>query len=95
MNPYKLEIILMFALFQFVYMSVCLIPTFLMFKYELINAMYLIFVTAVAVLNGGSYYIQIFSQRYNTKFLAKAAAVAAASEETNTNLTDKSTDKSD
>ena len=31
MNPYSLSIILMFAMFQFAYMTVCLIPTFLMF----------------------------------------------------------------
>ena len=71
MDPYKPSIIFMFSLFQLVYMTVCLIPTFLMFRFELLNAIYLIFVTFWAVLNGGSYYIQIFSQRYNTKFIAK------------------------
>ena len=45
-----------------------------MFRYEFINAAYLIFVTFWAILNGGSYYIQIFSQRYNTKFPAQNGA---------------------
>lgn len=71
LDPYKPSIIMMFALFQLFYMIGCLIPTFLLFRYEFVNAIYLIFVTFWAVLNGGSYYIQIFSQRYNTKFLAK------------------------
>ena len=71
MDPYKPSIIFMFSLFQLFYMTVCLIPTFLMFRFEFLNAIYLIFVTFWAVLNGGSYYIQIFSQRYNTKFIAK------------------------
>ena len=46
-----------------------------MFRFEFINAIYLIFVTFWAILNGGSYYIQIFSQRYNTKFPARRPSV--------------------
>ena len=72
LNPYKPSIIFMFTLFQLVFMTVCLIPTRLMYNYELINAFYLIFVISWAVFNGGSFYIQIFSQRYNAKFSAAA-----------------------
>lgn len=77
MDPYKPSIIFMFALFQLLFMTVCLIPTCLMFRFEFINAIYLIFVTFWAILNGGSYYIQIFSQRYNTKFSAQNGASVA------------------
>jgi len=75
LDPYKPSIIFMFALFQLIFMTVCLIPTCLMFRFEFINAIYLIFVTFWAILNGGSYYIQIFSQRYNTKFPARRPSV--------------------
>lgn len=70
LNPYKLSIILMFALFQFAYMTICLIPTILMYNFEIVNGLYLVLITVVAIVNGGSYYIQIFSQRYNAKFLS-------------------------
>merc|ERR1712150_94445 len=73
LDPYKPSIIVMFTLFQFFYMIVCLIGTRLLFNYEFINAISLILITAMAVWNGGSYYIQIFSQRYNAKFLAEKA----------------------
>lgn len=73
LDPYKLSIIVMFTLFQFFYMIVCLIGTRLLFNYEFINSIALILITAMAVWNGGSYYIQIFSQRYNAKFQAEKA----------------------
>ena len=68
MDPYKLNIIMMFASFQLVYVVLSLIPTRLMYNYELVNALYLVTLTFCAIWNGGSYYIQIFSQRYNEKF---------------------------
>jgi len=89
LDPYKLSIILMFQLFQFLYMTVFLISARLKFNYQFINASYLIFVTFMAVWNGGSYYIQIFSQRYNNKFITKKAE-DNATEETSDNSTDKS-----
>ena len=46
-------------------------------------------VTTVAVWNGGSYYILIFSQRYNLKFMPKTVAKADSSTSERT-LTDKS-----
>ena len=79
----------MFQLFQFLYMTVFLISARLKFNYQFINASYLIFVTFMAVWNGGSYYIQIFSQRYNNKFITKKAE-DNATEETLDNSTDKS-----
>ena len=70
-DPYKFQIIVWFAIFQFVFMVICLIPTWFMFNFEFINVAYLVLVILAAVFNGGSYYIQIFSQRYNAKFIAK------------------------
>ena len=68
-DPHKVSLILMFTMFQFIFMTVCLIWTRFMFNYEIISALYLVWITGMAIWNGGSYYIQIFSQRYNSKFL--------------------------
>jgi len=92
LDPYKLSIILMFQLFQFLYMTVFLISARLKFNYQFLNAFYLIFVTFTAVWNGGSYYIQIFSQRYNNKFITKKSD-DNATEDVSGNSTP--TDKSD
>ena len=70
-DPYRVASIMVFSFFQLIYMTVCLIGTRFMFNYEFINALYLIMITVMAVWNGGSYYIQIFSQRYNAKFIPK------------------------
>ena len=79
---------MMFSLFQLIYTIVTLIPTSLIFNYESINAIYLVIIAAAAVWNGGSYYIQIFSQRYNAKFQEKKS-------NNNAGTTNSSTDKSD
>ena len=90
LDPYKFPIIMMFASFQFVYMVICLIPTWFMFNFEFINVTYLALVILAAIFNGGSYYIQIFSQRYNAKFIAKTNDAIK-----NNNESAVSTDKSD
>ena len=88
-NPYDIKTIMMFSLFQLIYTIVTLIPTSLIFNYESINAIYLVIIAAAAVWNGGSYYILIFSQRYNLKFMPKTVAKADSSTCERT-LTDKS-----
>ena len=65
-----------------------MIPTVLMYSYEFISALYLIFIITYGIWLGGSYYIQIFSQRYNSKFLT-------ASNNNIDNSIDNSNDKSD
>jgi len=87
-SPYQVSIILMFTLFQFGYMVVLMIPTKLMFDYEFISAFYLIFIITYGIWLGASYYIQIFSQRYNSKFLT-------ASNNNINNSLNNSSDKSD
>ena len=87
-SPYSVSIILMFTLFQFGYMVVLMIPTKLMFDYEFISAFYLIFIITYGIWLGASYYIQIFSQRYNSKFLT------ASNNNINSSL-NNSSDKSD
>ena len=71
MNPHDFKIVVFFASFQFMYTVFFLMFPFIMFNYEIINAIYLVLITGAAILNGGSYYIQIFSQRYNSKFKPK------------------------
>ena len=88
-NPYDIKTIMMFSLFQLIYTIVTLIPASLIFNYESINAIYLVIIAAAAVWNGGSYYILIFSQRYNLKFMPKTVAKADSSTSERT-LTDKS-----
>ena len=87
-SPYDVFVILMFTLFQFGYMVVLMIPTKLMFDYEFISAFYLIFIITYGIWLGASYYIQIFSQRYNSKFLT-------ASNNNINNSLNNSSDKSD
>ena len=65
-----------------------MIPTKLMFDYEFISAFYLIFIITYGIWLGASYYIQIFSQRYNSKFLT-------ASNNNINNSINNSSDKSD
>ncbi len=69
LDPYATSTILMFAFFQFLYILFCLVPTFLFYNYEILNMIYLGILVTNAVWKGGTYYIQIFSQRYNSKFV--------------------------
>ena len=89
-NPYDIKIMMMFSLFQLIYTIVTLIPTALIFNYEAINAIYLVTITAAAVWNGGSYYILIFSQRYNLKFMPITIAKTDSSSSSDHTLTDES-----
>jgi len=62
-----------------------------------ISALYLVWITAMAIWSGGSYYIQIFSQRYNNKFLTPSISSISQKSSISNNSTDRSgeSDKSD
>ena len=68
MDPFSKKTTLIFATFQFIYVIVCLIPVPLIFHNQVVNELFLLQLILIGIWNGGSYYIQIFSQRYNEKF---------------------------
>ena len=80
MDPHDAKIIGMFTLFQLIFTILALIPTPLMFNYERINAIYLVMLTGAAIWNGGRFYIQVFSQRYNSKFMPRRSSIAPKTE---------------
>jgi len=80
MDPHDAKIIGMFTLFQLIFTILALIPTPLMFNYERINAIYLVMLTGAAIWNGARFYIQVFSQRYNSKFMPRRSSIAPKTE---------------
>ena len=57
---------------QFIYTLVMISHIRLIYAYYTVSVVYLILVFAVACWNGASYYIEIFSTRYNLKFETKS-----------------------
>ena len=87
MDPHDTKVVFIFVLFQLIYTILALLPTPLLFNYEGLNELYLVFLTGAAIWNGGKYYIQIFSQRYNSKFKRKASIKPNITERSRTTTT--------
>ena len=68
LDPMCKKTTLLFAGCQMIYVIVCLIPVPLFFYNRTLNEIFIILLILIGIWNGGSYYIQIFSQRYNEKF---------------------------
>merc|ERR1719273_2134755 len=59
-----------FVLSQVVYTILTILHPPLLFKSYYLSCVFLVFVFTTAVWNGASYYIEIFSTRYNLKYVA-------------------------
>ena len=57
-----------FVLFSMVLLPATMIPPFLLYHCPRLNLMFIILVLISALWRGATYYIHIFSQRYNSKF---------------------------
>jgi uncharacterized membrane protein len=68
LDPFCKKTTLLFAAFQLIYVIICLIPVPLFFYNQVVNEVFILILILIGIWNGGSYYIQIFSQRYNDKF---------------------------
>lgn len=55
------------------YTAVTLAATPLLWRYKALHALCLCFMFSTAVYSGASYYIEVFSRRYNDQFAAKAS----------------------
>merc|ERR1711997_1211539 len=60
-----------FVLSQVVYTILTILHPPLLFKSYYLSCVFLVFVFTTAVWNGASYYIEIFSTRYNLKYVVK------------------------
>lgn len=75
---------LTFLAVQFVYTSVVLMPSYFMYSNYFLSCAYFVVLFIAATWNGASYYIEVFSKRYNLKFenreRTKSEATDVASE---------------
>lgn len=68
LDPKTMKTKMIFVASQFVYTFLTYLPSFFFFSSQLLNLAYLIFLFVACVFNGGAYYIEVFSSRYNNKF---------------------------
>jgi len=68
LDPKTMKTKMIFVGSQFIYTIFTYLPSFFFFSSQLINLGYLLFLFVASVYNGGAYYIEIFSNRYNNKF---------------------------
>jgi len=60
-----------FVLCQVIYSILTILHTNILYRSYLVSCIYIIFIFGIGVWNGASYYIEIFSKRYNMKFIQK------------------------
>jgi len=60
-----------FVLCQVLYSILNILHTNILYKNYIISCIYIIFIFGIGVWNGASYYIEVFSKRYNMKFVQK------------------------
>ena len=62
---------MVFMTSQFVYSCITFIPTVFLYQWHSLHVAYIIMIFTIAVYNGASYYIDIFSKRYQLQFEKK------------------------
>lgn len=70
-DPEKMKIKLLFAVCQFIYNSISLLPVYIFYRDYFLTVCYILFIILCGVWNGASYYIEVFSKKYNLKFEMK------------------------
>jgi len=79
-NPYQTKTKLCFMVFQLVYTALTLLPVPLLHRARSLSTTTLIAVFSIATYNGGEYYIEVFSRRYNRQFGASEGGTSAKEE---------------
>ena len=67
-DPFAKKTTMAFVLFSMCLMPSTMLPPLILFDHQTLNLCFLIMVSLSALWNGATYYIHIFSQRYNEKF---------------------------
>jgi hypothetical protein len=57
-----------FIFSQFVYTLITFVPSFIVFRSQNFNLLYLVLLFTASVFYGASYYIDVFSQKYQQQF---------------------------
>merc|ERR1719481_181975 len=57
-----------FAMIQFLYTLVTIIPTYFLFDSYILSCIFLTFMLSCGTWNGASYYIEVFAERYRLQF---------------------------
>mmetsp|Transcript_7355 Transcript_7355/g.12365 ORF Transcript_7355/g.12365 Transcript_7355/m.12365 type:complete len:524 (-) Transcript_7355:138-1709(-) len=70
-NPAELKTLMVFMGTQFIYTLVTMLPVSFLFNSFLLHVGFIIFIFTCVVYNGASYYIEVFSKRYQLKFNKK------------------------
>jgi len=89
MDPDSALAQIIFVVTQVIYTALMSLHVGLLYSYYLASSIYFVIVFSVGVWNGASFYIEVFSKRYNLKFSDKPAEVAVPSE-SKSNSEDKS-----
>ena len=71
-NPSELKTLLVFMGSQFVYTLMTMVPTVFLYNSCALQGVFIAGIFTFTVFNGASYYIEIFSKRYQLKFAKKA-----------------------
>ena len=67
-DPFAKTTTLAFVCFSMCILPATMIPPLVLYHYQTLNAFFIIMVSLSALWRGATYYIHIFSQRYNNKF---------------------------
>ena len=70
-NPSEFKTLLVFMGAQFVYTVVTMLPATFIYSSKKIQLAFITFIFTCVVYNGASYYIEVFSKRYQLKFAKK------------------------
>lgn len=70
-NSAELKTLLVFMSSQFVYTLITMLPAFLLYNAYYLHMAVISFIFTCSVYNGASYYIEVFSKRYQLKFEKK------------------------
>ena len=96
LNPETRLAKIVFVLSQFIYTILTIIHPPILFTSYYLCCAYLVLIFTAAVWNGASYYIEIFSKRYNMKFIGTNEALASKSDrKESTNSTNSGEDHDD
>ena len=63
-NPKTVKTKLIFIVSQFIYTIITFTPAYCLYNYQFGNLIYIGFIFTVSIFNGASFYIEVFSQRY-------------------------------
>uniref|UniRef100_A0A0K2TPV9 Glycerophosphocholine acyltransferase 1 n=1 Tax=Lepeophtheirus salmonis TaxID=72036 RepID=A0A0K2TPV9_LEPSM len=75
-DVFDYKILSIFFIFQFIYILVTILFCFIFtYRFYFLSVVYLLTLNFAAIWNGANYYIQVFSQRYNSKFTHSAPVI--------------------